>query len=56
MGVDPKTDLNVKIGLVGSELLTDAMREEMHKAWGSDMLVTSNYGMSELMGTILHLV
>jgi phenylacetate-CoA ligase len=26
------------------------MREEMHKAWGSDMLVTSNYGMSELMG------
>lgn len=50
MGVDPKTDLNVKIGLVGSELLTDAMREEMHKAWGEDMLVTSNYGMSELMG------
>ena len=50
IGVDPKTDLNVKIGLVGSELLTDAMREEMHKAWGNDMLVTSNYGMSELIG------
>ena len=50
MGVDPATDLNVKIGLVGSELLTDAMREEMHKYWGKDMLVTSNYGMSELMG------
>ena len=50
MGVDPKKDLKVKIGLVGSELLTDAMREEMHKAWGDDMLVTSNYGMSELMG------
>ena len=50
IGVDPKTDLNVKIGLVGSEMLTDAMREEMHKAWGDDMLVTSNYGMSELMG------
>lgn len=50
MGIDPKTDLNVKIGLVGSELLTDAMREEMHKYWGEDMLVTSNYGMSELMG------
>ena len=50
MGVDPAKDLNVKIGLVGSELLTDAMREEMHKAWGKDMLVTSNYGMSELMG------
>ncbi|MBO7186890.1 MAG: AMP-binding protein, partial [Clostridia bacterium] len=50
MGVDPAKDLNVKIGLVGSELLTDAMRDEMHKYWGNDMLVTSNYGMSELMG------
>ncbi len=50
MGLDPAKDLKVKIGLVGSELLTDAMREEMHKAWGKDMLVTSNYGMSELMG------
>ena len=50
MGIDPARDLNVKIGLVGSELLTDAMREEMHKWWGEDMLVTSNYGMSELMG------
>lgn len=50
MGVDPIKDLNVKIGLVGSELLTEAMRDEMHKYWGKDMLVTSNYGMSELMG------
>lgn len=50
MGIDPKTDLKVKIGLVGSELLTDAMRDEMHKYWGDDMIVTSNYGMSELMG------
>lgn len=50
MGIDPKKDLNVKIGLVGSELLTEAMRTEMHKLWGDDMLVTSNYGMSELMG------
>ncbi len=50
MGVEPKTDLNVKIGLVGSEMLTDAMRDEMHKYWGEDMLITSNYGMSELMG------
>lgn len=50
MGLDPKKDLQVKIGLVGSELLTEAMRGEMHKLWGEDMLVTSNYGMSELMG------
>ena len=50
MGVDPKQDLGIKIALVGSEMLTDAMREEMHKWWGDDVLVTSNYGMSELMG------
>ena len=50
LGIDPQKDLKVKIGLVGSELLTDAMREEMYKYWGSDMKVTSNYGMSELMG------
>ena len=50
MGIDPKTDLGVKTALVGSELLTDAMREEMHAAWGKDVNITSNYGMSELMG------
>lgn len=50
MGVDPKRDLHVKIALVGSELLTDAMREEMHAVWGEDVKITSNYGMSELMG------
>ena len=50
MGVDPEKDLKVKIALVGSELLTDAMREEMHKYWGKDIKITSNYGMSELMG------
>ena len=50
IGIDVKKDLKVKIGLVGSELLTDAMREEMHRYWGDDMIITSNYGMSELMG------
>ena len=50
MGIEPQRDLKVKIALVGSELLTDAMREEMHKFWGDEILITSNYGMSELMG------
>ncbi len=50
MGLDPTRDLKVKTALVGSELLTDAMREEMHKYWGRDLRITSNYGMSELMG------
>ena len=49
-GINPETDLGIKIALVGSELLTDAMREEMHSAWGRDVLITTNYGMSELMG------
>ncbi|MBQ9729307.1 MAG: phenylacetate--CoA ligase [Clostridia bacterium] len=49
-GIEPERDLGVKIALVGSELLTDAMREEMHAAWGKDVKITSNYGMSELMG------
>ena len=50
IGVDPKKDLHIKTALVGSELLTDAMRAEMHAAWGADVNITSNYGMSELMG------
>ncbi len=50
MGLDPKTDLHIKTALVGSELLTDAMRAEMHAVWGEDVRITSNYGMSELMG------
>ncbi len=50
MGIDPKTDLHIQTALVGSELLTDAMREEMHAVWGKDVRITSNYGMSELMG------
>lgn len=50
IGLDPKKDLQVKIGLVGSELMTEAMRQEMYKCWGSDMKLTQNYGMSELMG------
>ena len=49
-GINPETDLYIKTALVGSELLTDAMREEMHAAWGRHVNITSNYGMSELMG------
>ncbi len=49
-GLDPKKDLFIKTALVGSELLTDAMRAEMHAVWGEEVKITSNYGMSELMG------
>ena len=50
MGIEPATDLKVKIGLFGGEGMSESMREEMYKLWGKDMLVTQNYGMSELMG------
>ncbi len=50
MGIDPATDLKVKIGLFGGEGMTEPMREEMYKLWGRNMKVTQNYGMSELMG------
>ncbi len=50
IGIDPKKDLKLKIGLLGSELLTEAMRTELHKVYGEDMLITQNYGMSELIG------
>ena len=29
--MDPKKDLKLRVALVGSELLTEAMRTEMHK-------------------------
>ena len=50
IGMDPKKDLNLRVALVGSELLTEAMRAEMHKVYGDKLLVTQNYGMSELIG------
>ena len=50
MGIDPKTDLQVKIGLFGGEGMTEPMRKEMHRLWGDDFMATQNYGMSELCG------
>ncbi len=50
LGLDPSKDLNIKIGLFGGEGMTEPMREEMYKLWGSDMKATQNYGMSELVG------
>ncbi|NLJ96539.1 MAG: phenylacetate--CoA ligase [Clostridiales bacterium] len=50
MGIDPAKDLNIQIGLFGGEGMTEPMRDEMHKLWGSHMKATQNYGMSELVG------
>ncbi|WP_276949227.1 phenylacetate--CoA ligase family protein [Enterocloster lavalensis] len=50
IGLDPKKDLKVHTLLLGSELMTEAMRTELYKVWGYDVNLTQNYGMSELMG------
>ena len=50
MGMDPKKDLKIHTLLLGSELMTEAMRTELYKVWGYDVNLTQNYGMSELMG------
>lgn len=48
IGIDPKTDLKVRLGLFGGEGSSEAMRREIQNAWG--ILATENYGMSELIG------
>ena len=50
IGLDPKKDLKIHTLLLGSELMTEAMRTELYKVWGYDVNLTQNYGMSELMG------
>lgn len=49
-GIDPQSDLKLRIGLFGGEGMTGPMREEMRKVWGEGFLCTQNYGMSELCG------
>lgn len=47
MGIDPKS-LGLKIGLFGSEVWTESMRDELEKVWG--LFATDNYGLSEIIG------
>jgi phenylacetate-CoA ligase len=47
MGVDPAS-LPVRIGLFGAEVWSEAMREELSRAWG--IAARDNYGLSEIMG------
>jgi phenylacetate-CoA ligase len=48
MGIDPKKDLKVRVGLFGGERLLESARNEIEEKWG--MLATDNYGLSEVMG------
>ncbi|MEF9918641.1 MAG: phenylacetate--CoA ligase [Eubacterium sp.] len=48
MGLDPATDLNLRVGLFGGEGSTEAMRTKLSETFG--IFATENYGMSELIG------
>lgn len=48
MGIDPKRDLKVRVGLFGGEGFTEEYRREIEERWG--MLATDNYGLSECGG------
>lgn len=47
MGIDPR-DLNIRLGLFGSEGCSDEFRAKIEDVWG--LFATDNYGMSELIG------
>lgn len=48
IGIDPKKDLHVKVGLFGGEAFSEEYRKEIEDMWG--MLATDNYGLSECGG------
>ena len=48
MGIDPKKELHVRVGLFGGEGSTEAIRSQLENRWG--MLATQNYGLSEIIG------
>ena len=48
MGIDPRKDLKLHIGLFGAEACSDKMREELESRLG--ILATENYGLSEIIG------
>lgn len=48
MGLDPRTDLKLRVGCFGGEGSTEAMREKLNETFG--MFATENYGLSEVVG------
>lgn len=42
--------LPIRIIRVGSELLTESMRKKIKEAWGENVSVTQDYGMTETLG------
>lgn len=50
LGVDPKRELKLRLGLFGGEGMSERMRARLNEIWGEQALFTQNYGMSELNG------
>jgi phenylacetate-CoA ligase len=48
MGLDPKSDLNVRNGLFGAEMFTPGLKKRIQDAW--DMDVHDIYGLTEMCG------
>lgn len=48
-GIDVK-NFNLKIIKVGSELVTEKMRQKLKEAWGQQVIISQDYGMTELIG------
>ena len=48
LGLDPATDLQVRLGLFGGEPWSERMRQEIEARWG--LAATDNYGLSEIGG------
>ena len=48
MGINPKTDLNLKYGLFGAEASTEQMRAQLEERL--NITATENYGLSEIIG------
>lgn len=49
IGVDIE-NIPLRIIRVGSELLTESMRKKIKKAWGENINITQDYGMTETLG------
>jgi phenylacetate-CoA ligase len=48
LGIRPREELKLRLGLLGGEGSSEAMREKIQETWG--ILATENYGLSELIG------
>ena len=46
MGLNPKKDFDLKVGIVGAEMLPDSLRKELEERFG--MVVRQQYGAADV--------